>query len=71
MAGDAEFDRRRDNLLRLIKDLRHRLERLERTSLSQADSSTNTRWEPLTNGDGVSPALVFLDGDVIMVEEDI
>jgi hypothetical protein len=25
-------------------------------------------WEPLTNGDAANPALIFADGDVIMVE---
>lgn len=28
----------------------------------------STRWEPLANGDPDDPALVFADGDVIMIE---
>lgn len=33
-------------------------------------SELKTRYEPLTNGDSISPELVFYNGDVIMVEVD-
>ena len=40
-------------------------------TLNITGGSVTTRWEPLANGDGGTPALVFLDGDVIMVEVEI
>lgn len=39
-------------------------------SISHTHTTTKI-WAPLTNGDPVSPELVFWDGDVIMVEVDL
>jgi hypothetical protein len=37
-------------------------------TLTIASSSSTSHWEPVTNGDPDAPEIIFVDGDVLMIE---
>jgi hypothetical protein len=60
-----------DQLIKGLIDLQHVIDELESdiTVVSQSGTggAISSEWSVLTNGDPVTPELIFADGDVIMV----
>jgi hypothetical protein len=55
------------DLMRRIKKIEPRLQRAEAKPPGNGSLVTECCCEPLTNGDPVTPEIIFADGDVVMV----